>query len=238
MPMPTIVGVGAETNGIGAVTPPYPGGYTAIDLDIALTWIECDSTDTITPPTNWAELSNATVSSGTTTKLTVLWRRLTAGEAAPQIADAGNHMETRMIILRGCVATGNPWNQVQPSTELVADTSVSITGVTTTVPNCLILFGFSTGQDIASTSGTPGFVNSNLTSVAEQMDNWTSLGTGGGFAMGTGQLATAGATGATAATLTLTANFKAQLTIAMAGAPSDGFPSWKRRTPSGLYMRG
>jgi len=238
MPMPIIVGVGAGASGAADVTPPYPAAYTAVDLDIALTFIECDVTDTITPPTNWAQLSNSSVSSGTTTKLTVLWRRLTASEAAPLITDAGNHMQARMIVLRGCVTTGNPWNQVQPSTELVTDTTVSITGVTTTVPNCLILAAFTTGQDTSSTAGATGWTNGNLVNLVERMDDWTAAGTGGGLAMATGEKATAGATGATTATLSLTANFKAQMTIAMAGAPAgDGFPAWKRR-PSGLYMRG
>ena len=215
MAAPTIVGVGAATNGAAAVTPAYPGGYTAVADDVAVTWVECDSTDTLTPPTNWALIQASTVSSGTTTKLSAIWRRLTASEAAPTIADAGNHMQAQMIVIRGCVATGNPWDVVQPSQELVADTTVSITGVTTTVADTLIMAAFSTGQDIASTAGATGWTNANLTSLAEQMDGWTSAGTGGGFAMATGVKAAAGATGATTATLSLTANFKAQICIAL-----------------------
>jgi hypothetical protein len=239
MPMPIIVGVGAGTGSAGAVTPAYPAGYTAVALDVAFTFIESDFTDTITPPTNWAELSNSPVSNGTTTKLTVLWRRLTAGEAAPTIGDAGNHMQARMIVLGGCVTTGNPWHLVLPSAETITDTTVSIPGVTTTVPNCLILTAFTTGQDTSSTAGATGWTNGNLVNLTERMDNWTATGTGGGLAMASGEKAVAGATGATTATLSLTANFKAQMTIAIAGAAAsgDGFPAWKRK-PSGLYMRG
>lgn len=215
MAIPTIVGVGASASGAGAVTPAYPASYTAVDKDIAITFVECDSSDTLTPPTNWALATSQSVTSGTTTKLSAIWRRLTNGEAAPQIADAGNHIVARMIVVRGCFSTGNPWNVLAVNQELTADTTVSMPTVTTTVADCLILNAFSTGQDIASTAGGTGYTNSNLGSIAEQMDNWTSSGTGGGFAMCSGTKATSGATGATTATLSLTANFKALMTIAL-----------------------
>lgn len=214
MAAPTVVGVGATAAGLGAVTPAFPGGYTAVADDVAVTFAETDTADTLTPPTNWAPITNANVSSGTTTRLWAIWRRLTASESAPQIADAGNHIVARMIVLRGCVTTGNPWDQAQPSTELVADTTVSITGVTTGVADCLVLAAFGTGQDIGSTAGATGWTNANLTGLTEQMDNWNTAGTGGGFAVASGVKATAGATGNTTATLSLTANFKAQLCIA------------------------
>lgn len=215
MAAPTIVGVGAATNGAAAVTPAYPGGYTAVANDIAVTFIECDNADTITAPTNWAIKVAAPVSSGTTTKLTAIWRRLTASEAAPTIADAGNHMQAQMIVVSGCVDTGDPFDVATATTELVADTTVSIAAITTTVADCLILAAFSTGQDIASSAGATGWTNANLTGVTERMDGWTSAGTGGGFSMATGVKAAAGSTGATTATLSLTANFKAQLHIAL-----------------------
>lgn len=214
--MPTIVGVGAQATGAAAVVTLYPAGYTAVADDIALTFIECDGADVITPPTNWAILAQSTVTTGTATMLTCIWRRLTAGEAAPTVADAGNHMMTRMIIIRGCVTTGNPWEIANTSTELVADTSVSIaSGGSTAGPNRLCLAAFATGQDIASTAGATGWADATLTAVTEQMDNWTSAGLGGGLAMATGEKATAGAVGPMTATLSLTANFKAQMYIAL-----------------------
>ena len=238
MPIPTVVGVGAGASNAGALTVPYPGGYTAILDDLALSFIETESADVVTPPTNWAVITSSTVSSGTTTKLWVLWRRLTASEATPSIADAGNHMGGRMIILRGVINTGNPWDVFSSTTELTADTTVSIPAVTTTVVDCLILDAFGTGQDVASTAGATGWTNANLGSLTEQMDNWVATGLGGGFAMATGTKATIGSTGATTATLSLTANFKTLIKIAIKGAtsvPSD-YPAWKRR-PSGLLFR-
>lgn len=224
MPMPTVVGVGAAASSASGITPAFPGGYTATADDIAITFCECDSVDTLTPPSGWALINASTVSSGTTTKLSAIWRRIVGGDTAPAIADAGNHLVGRMIIVRGCVTSGNPWDIATPTTELTADTTVSIPAVTTSVNDCLILAAFSTGQDIASTAGATAWANGSLANVAERMDDWTSLGTGGGFSMATGEKATAGSTGATTATLSLTANFKAQLKIALKGAAAAATP--------------
>jgi hypothetical protein len=230
MPIPAIVGVGAATSGAASVTPAYPGGYTAIAGHIACTLVECESADTIVPPTNWALAIAANVSTGTTTKLSALWRRLTAAEAAPTIADAGDHMTAQMIVLSGCASTGNPYDQAVQTTELVADTTVSIAGVTTGVADCLMLYAFSTGQDIASTAGATGWADASLANVAERMDIWAVAGLGGGFGMATGEKAVAGATGAMTATLSLAANFKGQIVIAFKGEPAPVFTSRGNRS--------
>lgn len=224
MPMPTVVGVGAAASGQGAITPTFPAGYTAAADDVAVTFCECDSADTLTPPSGWALVTAQSVTSGTTTKLSAIWRRIVGGDTAPQIADAGNHLVGRMVIVRGCVTTGNPWDVATPTQELTADATVSIPAVTTSVNDCLILAAFSTGQDIASTAGATGWANASLANVAERMDDWTALGTGGGFSMATGEKAVAGSTGATTATLSLVPNFKAQLKIALKGAAAAAAP--------------
>jgi hypothetical protein len=220
--IPTIVGVGAAASGQGAITPAFPGGYSAVADDVAVTVHECDSTDTLNIPSGWALVASQSLTSGTTSKLSAIWRRLQAGDTAPSITDAGNHQVGRMIILRGCVTTGDPWDGVPvTATELVADNSVSTPTLTTTVADCLILAAFSTGQDTASTAGATGWANANLSGVTERMDDWTALGTGGGFSMATGGKATGGATGATTATLSLTVNFKALMTVAFKPASGD-----------------
>lgn len=228
MAAPTIVGVGAQAAGAAGITPAFPGGYTAVADEILLTFRECDNADTVTVPAGWTLVTSVGVASGTTTKLSAIWRRAQNGDTAPTLADAGNHQVGRMIVVRGCVTSGDPWDVFATSTETVADTSVSVPGVTTTVIDCLILAAFSTGQDIASTAGATGWTNLNLTSVTERMDDWTSQGTGGGFAMASGVKAAAGSTGATTATLSLTANFKALMTIALKPALSGPTP-WRPR---------
>lgn len=238
MPMPTIVGVGASANGTGSITPPYPASYTAVADDVAVTFVETAS-EALTAPTNWAIANFAVVPSGTVTRLTALWRRLNASESAPAITTTANHKIGRMIIIRGCRTTGNPFELATANTEMTNDTSVSIPGVTTTAADCLMLYAFGTGQDITSTTGATGWANASLVNVNEQMDNWTATGTGGGFAMATGELATAGASGSMAATLSLTANFKTLMCISMVGAVSTGtdYPATRRRRITGIYYR-
>jgi hypothetical protein len=229
--VPTVVGVGAPTAAIGAVTPAYPGGYTAIADDCALTFVECETADVITPPTNWAVVTFANAATGTTpSKLTCLWRRLTAGEAAPAIADAGDHMNACMIVVRDVSTVGNPWDFALGTTELVADLTVSIPGGTTTGADRLILAAFSTGQDVASTAGATAWADATLTSVTERMDTWAIAGAGGGFAMASGVRAAAGTVGPMTATLSLTASFKALVYIALRSQPV-GLSNVLQRSP-------
>jgi hypothetical protein len=232
--IPAVVGVGAAASGLAAVAPAFPAAYTPVADDVFLTWCECDGADVLVPPSGWALAVASVLSTGTTSKLSVLWRRAQAGDTAPSIADPGNHLLGRMIVVRGCAATGNPWDVAFFTTELAADTTVSIPGVTTTANDCLVLTAFGTGQDVASTAGATAWANATLDGgvVTEQMDNWVADGTGGGFAMASGEKATAGATGATTATLSLTANFKTLLTIALRGTVvQPGPPQWLSRSP-------
>jgi hypothetical protein len=223
MAAPTVVGVSAaNANGIGAITPAFPTSYTAVANDVAITFLESESADTVTAPTGWALAPAQTVSTGTTTKLTPIWKRLVGGDTAPTIADAGDHLIGRMMIVRGCVTSGNPWNNIGGTTELVADATVSIPAIVTSADDCLIVAAFGTGQDIASTAGATGWANPTLDGLVERMDDWTTSGTGGGFAVATGVSARAGGVAPTTCTLSLASNFKTLIVIALAGNPTGG----------------
>lgn len=213
MTLPTIVGVGAAASGAAGVTPAFPGGYSAVTNDVAVIFHECESGDTLTVPSGWTLINQQNVTSGTVTKLSAMGRRLQSGDTAPTIADVGNHQMARMIVVNGCKTSGDPWTSVV-SSELTSDTSVSCPALTTSVNDCLIFAAFSTGRDVASTAEASAWTNASLSSVTERMDDWTSSGLGGGFAMATGGLATAGSTGNTTATVAL-ANFKALMTVAL-----------------------
>lgn len=220
MAAPTVVGVSAaNVNGIGAITPAFPSGYSAVTDDVALTFLECESADTVTAPSGWAILTSQFVATGTTTKLTVLWRRLVAGDTAPSVADAGDHLIGRMMIVRGCPNSGNPWNNFAGSTETVSDTTVAVPGLTTSADDCLIVAVFGTGQDVASTTNASGWANPTLDSLVERMDDWTTSGTGGGFAVATGVAARAGGVAPTTASV-VTANFKTLIVVALGGGAS------------------
>jgi hypothetical protein len=224
MPLPTVVASGASASGTTSVTPPLPAGWT--DDDVFVMLIETQN-EVVTPPATWLPITGAMVpvATGTVTRLTALWRRAVAGDTDPTVTGTVDHALARIIAVRGCVAQGNPWNVLATATELVVDTSVSIPGATTTVANCLVLAAFSTGTDISATTQATGWTNASLGSVTEQMDDWTTTGGGGGFAMASGTKATAGAYTATTATVT-TANFKALMSIALQGA-STAMPAWK-----------
>jgi hypothetical protein len=231
MPMPTIVGVGAAAASTGTVVAPYPAAYTATLNDVGIILVECEGAGTPTAPSGWGIIATSTVATGTTTKLTAMWRRIQGGDTAPTVPDAGDHTYVRMIVIGGCVTSGNPWNIFAATQENVADLTVSIPGVTTTVANCLILAAVGTGQDVTTTAGVTSWANASLAapSIAEQMDCWQSAqGLGGGMALATGGKATAGVVSATTATMVspLVSNFKAHLVIALAGeAAAAGPPS-------------
>lgn len=218
MGIPFVVGVGAASSGIGALTPAWPGGYTASTDDIAVTLAETESADVLTPPSGWAAITSQAVTSGVTTKLWAIYKRLVSGDVASSIADVGDHIVAQTAIIRDCAAVGNPWNVTVPGTELVSDTSVSIPGVTTTVKDCLVLFAFAMGNDVAlAGGGAVTFTNASLGGVVQKGGLWAINGTGGGFCWGTGTKATAGVVSATTCTAPVAANFKAFIEIAFKG---------------------
>lgn len=218
MAFPTVVAVGTVASGVATATPGLPAGWALNDILI----IVCESAEQTAGvpglPSGYAYLNSVQVPiTGTVaTKLTMMWKRATASESAPVVPDPGDHIVARMVAVRGCRTTGNPWNTTATATEAVADTSASWPAVTPTRAECLILNAIATGQDVASTANLSAHVNANLGSVTEQMDNWVIDGNGGGFGLISGTRIPGGVTtGATTATVGVaTNNFKALATVA------------------------
>jgi len=129
------------------------------------------------------------------------------------VADSGDHQIARIITFRGVIASGNPWDVAVGSVAATASTAVSIPGATTTVANTLVVAIVANATDTTS-ARTSGWTNANLTSLTERMDNNTSSGNGGGFGVATGVKATAGAYGATTATLA-TSSVQGMLSFAL-----------------------
>jgi hypothetical protein len=226
---PTVVAVGADTGGSAtAVTPAFPAGI-ATD-DVLVTVAECEGVTApgaYTLPANWAHITGSPVQEGTNTRLWVIWRRYDGVFTAPSLGDSGDHNHGRMVAIRGCSTTGNPWNVAAAAVEAISDTSATWPGVTTTVDDTLVLEIVATGADVASTAQLGALSNAAYTSIVEQMDNWVSTGNGGGFGMVTAVKATAGATGQSTATLA-TASTKALMTVAMR-LPAIGQLNWWSR---------
>lgn len=213
MAMPTFVAAGTVFGGITTGNFPLPAGWAT--NDILLLAIETNEGESITTPSGWAEVTGSPVeATGTGTRLTVLWRRAQASDGANVTTnDPGDHIYGVILAFRGCPTTGDPWDVTSTSTETTSDTSVSITGATTTVADCLVVAMCARGLD--NTDPIFGsWANSDLSSVTEVSDDGTTQGSGGGIGIATGGKATAGAYGATTATLA-SASAKSMMTIAL-----------------------
>jgi hypothetical protein len=227
---PTVVAVGAVASGTTAITPAFPASIAA--SDVLVTVAECEGVTApgaYTLPTGWAHITGSPVQEGTNTRLWVIWCRYDGVFTAPSLGDSGDHNVGRMIAIRGCPTTGNPWDVTAAAVEATSDTSATWPGVTTTIPDTLILEIIATGTDIASTANLGALTNATYTSITEQMDNWMISGNGGGIGMVSATKTTAGATGQSTATLA-NASSKALMTVAFKLAEA-GAPQVLQRSP-------
>ena len=230
---PSFVAAGTVAGGTAAITPALPTGI--VQDDILVTIAECEGVTApgaFTLPTGWAHVTGSPVQEGTNTRLWVIWRRYVAGDTAPSLGDAGDHGIGRMIAIRGCPLSGNPWHVVASATSATSSTTVSSPGVATTKADCLMVEIISTGADVtpAGTAQITSLTNAALTSITERVDNNDPAGNGGVIGCYTAVKATAGATGASAWTLA-TAATKAMMTIAFAVAPPR-YDSYNPSVPS------
>jgi hypothetical protein len=219
--LPTFVAAGTVASGTGDISPALPAGWA--ENDILMILAENGSGDpNLAAPSGWAHVTGSPVNTAGT-RCHVFWRRATAAETAPTIVDTGNHAVGRMFAIRGCPTVGNPWETTVQSSEGTSDTTGSITGMTTSSANCLIVLCATNGFDPASdgTASYSAFTNAALGSLTEQIDNQAAAGTGGGIGMATGTKATAGAVGTTTYTLA-NADVKAHLAIAMLPSAGSG----------------
>ncbi|MCA0455663.1 MAG: LamG domain-containing protein [Chloroflexi bacterium] len=216
---PTFQALGTEVSGIGNVTPTWP--THEVD-DIALLFIESCGGEAASLGTasGFVAVTNSPSSTGTTTngtRLSVYWCRATSTSmAAPVVTDPGNHAYARIITFRGCIKTGDPWDVTAASQKASASTSSTLPAVTTTIDQCLIVLAAARDNDSASAAWSAQS-NGNLSSLTERSDSGTTQGNGGGIAVVTGVMATAGSTGTTSATVTSSIN--AYLTIALKPEP-------------------
>nr|WP_326529074.1 DUF6701 domain-containing protein [Rhodoferax sp.] len=218
---PTFQAAGTAASGTGGVNPAWP--THAVD-DIALLFVESGGSQAVSfsnaqgfvEVPDSPQTSNVSTSAGT--RLTVFWARATSSSmAAPSISDPGDHVYARILTYRGVTPSGNPWDVTQGGSKTVASTSVSITGLTTTVVDTLIVQAVSDDLDNAGAQFSAP-TNAGLTGISERSDGGTTSGNGGGIAVWDGVKATAGSTGNTSATIA-SSTTNAFLTIALKPAP-------------------
>ncbi len=233
MGMPSVYAVATANSGTTALLVAMPAGTVA--NDILVMFLENQDATGIGSVTGFSPILAQYVNTGTATRLTALWKRAVGGDTSVSVPDPGDHVSARVVGVRGCVTSGNPWNVTSNASDLTANTSVSIPGATTTAADCLVLAAFSTGTDVAANSTThvSGWANASLANVTEQVDNWYTTGLGGGIGVASGEKAAAGAYGATTATIAA-ADFKAMMTIALqgAGAAAAAVTPPRRRGPN------
>lgn len=148
------------------------------------------------------------------TMLSLLWKRAASNaEPALSIGDSGDHQIAQIVTVRGCIATGNPWDVASAQVQESETAAVSISGVTTTVANTLVLQVATNSTSSLNAQGSdwesPGLAN-----FTRRWDTQTNVGNGGGFSVLTGEKATAGGMANTTGVL-LTPSVQAYMTIAL-----------------------
>jgi hypothetical protein len=219
-PTPVFTAAGTVAAGTTSITPSLPADIQT--NDILLLFVETPNwAVTITDANGgtWAEVTKSPQATGTAgaadaTRLTAFWSRYNGSQGAPTATAAlSDQIIGRIIAVRGAAASGNPWDVTSGNVSSLTILSYPITGATTTVPNTLVVAVVANTVDTTD-SLTLTWVNSNLTSLTERIDNNTDIGLGGGFGLATGVMATAGNYGATTVTL-LYRSTKAMMTIAL-----------------------
>lgn len=212
---PAFQAAGGAQSGTGAVSVAWPAHAAG---DIALLFVETAGGEpaTLSSPAGFVAVANSPQATGAGTagtQITVFWARATSTTmASPTVADAGNHVYAQILTYRGAIASGNPWDVSGGGVKAAASASVTVTGVTTTVADTLIVQAVA--RDINSTGAVfSAQTNSNLLAIAERSDTGTGSGNGGGFAVWDGRKMAPGATGDTTATVTSSIN--AFLTVAL-----------------------
>lgn len=218
----TFVAAGSFAAAAVAITPGLPAGIANDDILIGVG--ECNGNQVLTPPTGWAHVTGSPVNVDTTTRLTVMWKRVVGGETALSWGDSGDHNIGQIVAFRGVKATGNPWNATPTTaTEATLDTSAAWPTVTTTAADCMIVLCIATGRDATSAVNVGAVTNANLTTITERLDAWNSVGAGGGIGVVTGFKVAAGAVGASTATMGST-DAKALMTLPLEPAPAAAVP--------------
>jgi hypothetical protein len=162
---------GTTAAGIGA-TPPWPAHQVN---DIALLFVESTGGQpvTLSVPNGFAVVPNSPQATGAGTagtQLTVFWARATsAAMPAPRIATPSDHFYARIITFRGVINTGNPWDVTGGGVKAVASNSVSLTGVTTTVANTLVVQAVARDNDNAAAAFSAQ-ANASLVGITERLD--------------------------------------------------------------------
>lgn len=175
-------------------------------------------------------LSNGdgTAGGSTASRLDVYWVRATsASMVAPTVADSGVNTGSATMAIRGCIATGDPWDVVAGDATSGSNTnSVTIPGATTTVADCLVVLACSDHYDGTASRGLT-LTNSDLTSITNRIDGGHTAAGGDGLVVATADRAAAGTVGSSTGTNTLaTAGRQGRAFIALKPPTASFVAAW------------
>ena len=208
---------GTAVSGASSVNVTWPAHATN---DIGILVVE-SSAASLSAPSGWTLVGQALSLSGLLSSTNVYWRR--AASSSESSVNTGfptgaDHMVAQIYTFRGCVTTGTPILASATATRGTGTTTWSAPSITTTTANEFVVWCAGRDNDNSSTTafGTP--TNANLISPIEVAEAGTISGNGGGFTVGYGVKATAGATGTTTGTVTSSAG--ASVTFSLAEQPT------------------
>lgn len=218
MALPEVRALGSLKSASGATKLTLPAGTVEGDLLIAhcLSRGPSTATEAKAKPMAPGYRELLTLQS-TNVRLTILWKIATGITARDEVEtnNMGDCLITRVVgIKAGTFRAAKPFHLTESNAQ-TATTAVSITGLTTTQAECLILaFQSASAPDAASTADLSAVANASLGSIATQYNTSALAGDGGGFACVSGTKATAGVVSATTATAA-TSGTRANATIAI-----------------------
>lgn len=222
MAAPTYFDKGSPVGAQGSPTMNWPSGHQADDIGIGFTET---ANQEYTPPAGWGTILSVglgTPGAVNATRATLLWKRATSGaEPGLTVPDVGDHVGGRILVVRGCVLTGNPFQDFDTDTLGTPSTSVSIPGGVTSLSDCLLLLGFTVPTDNANPPITSAPTNPGLTILNGTATGFIA-GNGGGWWLGTAEKLVAGSFPATSATLVTGAAEQAKFWVAFKSPDSVG----------------
>lgn len=178
---PVVRSVSAEASGTGAVAGILPAGH--VQNDILLLFVQSAGTQPATAPAGYAQIGprpGVGTGAGSTT-LSVFWKRDGGSEAAPTVADTGDHTYVTMAAISGCPTTGDPFYFLGTSRKTATST---VGGPSRTFTHSLdiglAIVAFAHGVDNASAQASSPSGTA-VGGITELFDDGTTDGTGGGL---------------------------------------------------------
>lgn len=203
--MPAFVDWGALAASDAAISPGVVAVTAAGDIEILFVHSShADNTISLSAAAGFSLIGTAVSNylTGTiVTRTSLWWRRLAGGEGAPTVADNNGRQVGRICAIRGCAASGDPWDFATATTNNAADLSLILaSGETLGAKRFVMAFSSAFTGGLATVAS---FANAALSDVTEVLDSQhTTGGETVHLGVASGGKAAAGVIGNTTATYT------------------------------------